>query len=254
MIRKVFLWVFSFMLAASPVLADSQGSATGGTAGTQSTLAGGIYKAAPPTLTDGQQVGLQTDANGQLKVTVSGGGSNACASATGSAVPSAACANGINVGGTLRGQTGSNPTGTTYSAHSDITSVGGTTVTAGSGLSSAGTQRITEAAASPTSSSALAANSVICGGACQLTGFNVSADSTLSGAAWWLMIYNATSAPADGAVTPAKCYAAPSGTTSLSGAFTAPLNLTTGAVLGVSTTGCFTKTASTHAFISGDSR
>lgn len=134
------------------------------------------------------------------------------------------------------------------------TQINGNAVSTGSGTSGTGTQRITEAAAAPTSASALAANTVVCGAACQLTSFNVSADSTLSGAAWWVMIYNATSAPADGAVTPIKCFAATSGTTSLNGAFTAPLNLSTGAVIGVSTTGCFTKTASTHAFISGDSR
>lgn len=142
MMKRAIFWVLTFLLAASPVLADSQGSATGGTAGTQSTLAGGIYKASPPTLTDGQQTGLQTDANGQLKVTVSGGGSNACASATGSAVPSAACANGLNVGGTLRGQTGSNPTGTTYSAHTDTTSVNGVTTSTGAGAVGTGSQRI----------------------------------------------------------------------------------------------------------------
>src|SRR5689334_11520508 len=112
MIRKIFLWVFSFMLAASPVLADSQGSATGGTAGTQSTLGGAIYNSSAPTLTNGQQVGLQVDVNGNLKTTSSGGGgSNACASATGSSVPSSGCYTGLNVSGTLRGQTGVNPTG-----------------------------------------------------------------------------------------------------------------------------------------------
>jgi hypothetical protein len=101
-------------------------------------------------------------------------------------------------------------------------------------------------------SSALAANLVVKASAGNLYSFNVSADSTLSGAAWWLMIYNATAAPSDGAVTPAKCYAFPSGTTGYSAAFPAPVAFGTGIVLGVSTTGCFTKTASTHAFISGD--
>lgn len=112
----------------------------------------------------------------------------------------------------------------------------------------------TSTAASSTfvSSSALVANQVISAAAAKLVSFNVSADSTLSGAAWWIMIYNATSAPADGAVTPTKCYSVPSGTTSVSGAFTAPPSYSTGIVIGVSTTGCFTKTASTHAFISAD--
>lgn len=82
--------------------------------------------------------------------------------------------------------------------------------------------------------------------------FNVSADTTLSGAAWWLMFFNSTTLPADGTVTPAKCYALPSGTTSYSAAFPVPVAFATGIVMGVSSTGCFTKTASVHAFISGD--
>lgn len=104
------------------------------------------------------------------------------------------------------------------------------------------------------STSALAANQIVKGSAGNLYSFQVSADSTLSGAAWWVMIYDATTAPGDGAVTPAKCYAVPSGTTSYSAAFQMPIRLATGITIGVSTTGCFTKTASTHAFISGDAQ
>lgn len=103
-----------------------------------------------------------------------------------------------------------------------------------------------------TASSALAANQIVVTGAHQLVSFDVAADSTLSAAAWWIMVYDATAAPGDGAVTPAKCYALPSGTTTFNGAFNIPVNFATGVVIGVSTTGCFTKTASTHAFISGD--
>lgn len=86
-----------------------------------------------------------------------------------------------------------------------------------------------------------------------LYSFQASADTTLSGAAWWVFIFNATSLPANGASqTPAKCYAVPSGTTSFSGAFTTPIPFATGITIGVSTTGCFNLTASVHAFISGD--
>ena len=100
--------------------------------------------------------------------------------------------------------------------------------------------------------SALSSNLVVHSGAAAMADFQVSADTTLSGAAWWLMFYDATSAPADGAVTPYKCYALPSGQTTFAGAFVAPLQFSTGITIGVSTTGCFTKTASTHAFISSD--
>ena len=101
---------------------------------------------------------------------------------------------------------------------------------------------------------ALASNKVVKGSAGNLYSFNVSADSTLSGAAWWIMIFDATSLPGDGGVTPAKCYAVPTGTTSYSASFNLPVAFTTGIVIGVSTTGCYTKTASTHAFISGDAQ
>lgn len=103
-------------------------------------------------------------------------------------------------------------------------------------------------------SQALAANQVIKASAGNLYSFQVSADSTLSAAAWWIMIYNATSAPIDGAVTPLKCYAMPAGATSYSAAFPMPIYLSTGITIGVSTNGCFTKAASTHAFISGDAQ
>lgn len=107
-------------------------------------------------------------------------------------------------------------------------------------------------AVTPVATAAAAANLVVKNSAGTLHSFNVSADSTLSAAAWWVMIYNATSAPGDGAVLPTKCFALPSGTTGVSGAFVNPVTFGTGIVIGVSTTGCFTKTASTHAFISAE--
>ncbi len=71
-----------------------------------------------------------------------GSGSNAAASATGSSVPSSASYNGLNVGGTLRGQTAVNPTGSVYAAQSDISSVAGTTVSTGAGAVGSGTARV----------------------------------------------------------------------------------------------------------------
>lgn len=106
----------------------------------------------------------------------------------------------------------------------------------------------------PITTAALAANQIVKASAGNLYSFEVSVDSTLSAAAWWIMLYNATSAPGDGAVTPLKCYALPSGATSYAAAFPTPVAFSTGITIGVSTTGCFTKTASTHAFISGDAQ
>ena len=106
----------------------------------------------------------------------------------------------------------------------------------------------------PVTSSSLEANHVIKASAGNLYSFEVSADSTLSSAAWWVMVYNATSAPGDGAVTPTKCFAQVSGTASASYAWPTPIYFAAGIVVGVSTTGCFTKTASAHALISGDAQ
>jgi len=46
----------------------SNGSITGGLAGTKSALAGSVFNSSPPVLTNGQQVGIQSDINGNLKV------------------------------------------------------------------------------------------------------------------------------------------------------------------------------------------
>ena len=68
--------------------------------------------------------------------------------------------------------------------------------------------------------------------------------------AGYLMVFNATSAPADGAVTPALCFNVPASTTiNYSPAY--PVPFTTGIVGVFSTTGGFTKTASATAFFSG---
>src|SRR5262245_18915146 len=58
-----------------------------------------------------------------LPVTVisgGGSGSNAAAGATGSAVPAQADYQGVNVGGTLRDQTGSGPAAGVFAAHVDL--------------------------------------------------------------------------------------------------------------------------------------
>ncbi|MDE2100320.1 MAG: hypothetical protein KGL39_23920 [Patescibacteria group bacterium] len=104
------------------------------------------------------------------------------------------------------------------------------------------------------STAALASNAVIKSAAANLYSFQVAADSTLSATTWWIMIFDATSLPSNGAITPTKCYGIPAGITGASFAFPNPVRFTTGITIGVSTTGCFTQTASTHAFISGDAQ
>lgn len=103
-------------------------------------------------------------------------------------------------------------------------------------------------AIAPVSSTALESSHVISAAACSLYGITC----TIGATAGWLMLFDATSAPADGAVTPA--YFVPAGSNgtfgSVSVAFHYPLKFSTGCVAVFSTTGPFSKTASaTAAFV-----
>lgn len=68
----------------------------------------------------------------------------------------------------------------------------------------------------------------------------------------YLMTFNATSAPGDGAVTPIDCIQAPpSQTTALFTLASPPEVFSTGITIVFSTTGCFTKTISATVFFHG---
>ena len=102
---------------------------------------------------------------------------------------------------------------------------------------------------------AVAGSLVVKAAAGTLFDFSVQADSTLYAANWWILMFDATSLPANGAVTPWACYGpfVGAGQALQGGAFgTGGDAFTTGMVIGVSTTGCFTLTTSAHAnFIRG---
>ena len=93
---------------------------------------------------------LLVDGSGYLRVNVSAGsGGNSAASATGSAVPASADYGGANVGGTLRGVTAVNPSGSIYAQQVDVASMAGTTADTNSGVKSAGTLRVVLATDQP---------------------------------------------------------------------------------------------------------
>lgn len=102
----------------------------------------------------------------------------------------------------------------------------------------------------PSSSTAIASAQVIKNSAGNLYGFEI----TTGGTAGFFMLFNATTAPADGAVTPVKCYIVAANQTVGFSWPSAPLIFTTGIVGVFSSTGCYTKTASATAFISGDAK
>ena len=112
-------------------------------------------------------------------------------------------------------------------------------------------------AATPASSTALAGSKVVAAQAKSLFSFEVVLDSTAANAGAYVLIFNSTTDPADGAVTPLKCYYIPANTTganTIGGTFAAGgVAFSTGITIALSSTGCFTKTETTHAlFISGD--
>lgn len=99
----------------------------------------------------------------------------------------------------------------------------------------------------PVENTVVGSNVVVKGSAGNLYGFNA-----VSGASQgYLMVFNSTTAPADGTVTPVKCYVL-AANSSLAMTYNPPLRFSTGITLVFSTTGPFLKTASVTAFLSGD--
>lgn len=108
----------------------------------------------------------------------------------------------------------------------------------------------TTASLTPVTSAALESCHVIKASAGNLYSFEVLTQAT----AGIVLIFNATSAPVDGAVTPIKFYTAAANST-VGAAFPSPINFSTGIVICFSSaTTPFTKTASATAAISGDAK
>ena len=93
-----------------------------------------------------------------------------------------------------------------------------------------------------TSSGAVQASNVLKASAGNLYSLTITTGAT----AGYLMVFNATSAPIDGAVTPAYCSQAPANMTSAL-EWSIPVRFATGITAVFSTTGCFTKTESATA-------
>lgn len=208
---------------------------------------GGTATVAAPTYSEGQ-VGapLSFDLTGNLRVVGTASGTQDVNVAKINGV-TPLMGNGVTGTGSQRVTIASD--NTAFSVNAVLPTTG--TIASGNGVVEAVSSEI-GAGATSISSSTLAANLVVKGSAGNLYSFEVSADATLYTANWYILIYNATSAPIDGAVTPVKCYLIPAATSTFAAAFPHPVNFSTGITIGVSSTGCFTKTASIHAFISGD--
>lgn len=99
----------------------------------------------------------------------------------------------------------------------------------------------------PVHSSATEGSHVLCGAACNAYDLFV----TVGGVPGYILVYNTTTAPPDGAVVPVFCIRASAGSTvSLSSSGEPPTKWTTGFTAVFSSTGCVTQTASATAFFS----
>lgn len=104
------------------------------------------------------------------------------------------------------------------------------------------------AGVAPTATGTAASSLLLKSGAGNLYGLEVTAAAS----AGYVMVFDATVAPADGTVTPKYCKAvAANSSVELSWTGGPPAAFATGVVVVFSTTGCFTKTASATAYISG---
>lgn len=102
------------------------------------------------------------------------------------------------------------------------------------------------AAIAPIVTAAAGSDLVVKASAGNFYGFSLTTGAT----AGYALVFNATSAPANGAVTPVKCLVVGQNST-IGASFEPPIRLDTGIVVSFSSTGCFTKTSSATAFISG---
>lgn len=220
------------------VTGNTQGSTTSGQSGP---LAQGAVTTSAPSYTTAQTSPLSLTTSGGLRV--DGSGSTQPVSGSVTVVQ---------------------PTGTNLHAVLDTTSTTAVTQATASNLNATvvgtGTFAVqasispssaSTAGVAPVQSSSVETGHVIKASGGNLYDFNVSADATLSAVTWAALIFNSTTVPAAGAVTPVRCYIVPAGTTSISGSFQTPMYLGTGISIAVSTGAtCFTKTDSAHAFIS----
>ena len=147
-------------------------------------------------------------------------------SATGSAVPANGFYNTINIGGTLRGWTGINPTGTTYAGQIDVTSIAGTLTATGNGTSGAGDIRVNVASDNtpftvnaqplPTTTGGLSLFHVIAAASTNATNIKATPGQVYGGQVYnnsttraYLKFYNTSSSPTCGSSTVVKTIMVP---------------------------------------------
>jgi hypothetical protein len=215
-------------------------------------LVGGQYHTVPPTVTNGQLVGIRVGPDGTVQVNGTVSGTTTANQGTPAVVGNAWPVT-LAIGGALNAV--GNPvfiapgTGATFAlgAGSAIAGKFGIDQTTPVTTNGVNINPTTASAAGivPVVSASAEGSHVFCAAACNLWSIYVTAGAS----AGFLMTFNATSAPADGAVTPVECVqVAANSTVALSFGSGPPDRYSTGATAVFSTTGCFNKTVSATAF------
>lgn len=201
---------------------------------------GGVYRVSWTPLTDGQRGDFAMDGQSRLRVTL---GLDSTSASIASAVSNADGITPITIATQLvTNSDGYIFDGTNFNRQRSITGSDGT----GLGVAAVAPAPQSSAAGAivPSASAAVESNHVAKASAGNLYRVAITTGAT----AGYLMVFNATTAPADGAVAPLLCRAI-AATSSLSiGLADMPARYTTGITLVFSSTGCFTKTASATAY------
>lgn len=208
------------------------GNSPAGTADTGAPVkVGGVYNSTLPTYTTGQRGDLQISARGVLFSTIASpsGGTAQVSSNSGDATPAQSALFVINQGAVFNGTNWDRARGDTFGAW---------VVDA---PSSAATVALT-----PNANGTVNSANTIKGSAGNLYRLNVVAGATPG----YVMVFDATTAPADGAVTP-KWVMPVAASAGINQGFSPPMRMTVGCTIVFSTTGPYTKTASATAFIGG---
>jgi len=201
--------------------------------------AGGRYNATAPTLADGQRGDLQLDTRANLEVSLFGANSTTGASVA--TVPGTT-SNG-SFAGLYTNSVARIVSGSSNYAWQGNSSGQGYVVSVSDGSSVSGV--------APSASTAAEGARILKASAGNLFGLNVVSGAT----AGVVQVFNSATIPADGAVTPAKCYFLAANSSLDLNLRAAPLYLSAGVSVAFSSgTSCFTKAASATAFISGDTK
>lgn len=195
-----------------------------------------------PVMANGTYGVLQGDASGNLRATIIAGQTTTTRAGLSASIGLPLQANSPTVANIL----GTAPflfNGTTNDAAVDVVGA----VAAGTGNAAVDIAPTSAATAAnvPTATAAVGSNLIVKGTPGNLYSWVV----TSAASAGYVMIFNATTLPADGAVTPADCRVIAANSTIGSGNYDIPERYSTGIVIGFSTTGCFSKASSATAYI-----